>query len=1152
MSSRAAVRFTLFASVTLFLLVFTTSLYADGCSLVGSAINCSGLDFSTSGQSMFGTGQGQAIYNNTFGTSWNVGGQVGGIYNARFLGIDLGSYGAELRASTSGNIGLSVDFRANGGTVNANVNNVGIGLGLPDLSQTYKPGQLLTVTSTFDQPSINNSSFTTQSPTIAGSAQLSFGMAANIGATVCVVACGGFNLGFNTGQQTIPIFSYNEALHGTGVGNISVNNSGLKIFGMPVNSGTFSGDVPVPGLAPGTWTASVDVSPAATTVQTASTISGNKIVASGVADNPVLSTTFDAAKLLTNVDGIALSSGSPADLLPSGTPSIVKDIAGLVGWNLVTADVGAGLKLGQNFTMQQAGGAEITLALSAGGKSYGSVSFQAGESAQFAMPVLDCSSGTCPTLTLTPTIALNPVGFSSSVTLTPELELQLQALGLSFAGFNLGPLVNWNQDIPLGSFSLFSANTQLGFASLTESSAAFALNETQGLGGTQVITNNNGVETVSYSYRNIPTTGLALGTGNSVVEEHLVGSLMQPDSASGASRASVTMGPGATLSLDQSSAITNIDISATGSQILALQGTNTIQNSTVHGNSALLLNVGNSSEAGNLVLKDSALDSLRDVEVTGSLTLDHTTLSITGTGLGTGSYVDGLLLENGSVADFTGSEFGLYTWYGSATITSNSTLSVGWLHNAYAIVTVDNGSTLNVEKLERGELDINQGGTANVTYLFSPDTLNVNAGGTLNLVGSGSIDMNMSNPIHLNGGLITVSGTASMEAQFNGTGELRVLAGAELDMVPSYWFGNRDSYFNQGSQLNIEGTLKDDGQLIHASQAVANVSGSLILFDQASLEIGTMNIAQSGQFVISQGTADAAQITNAGLVGIDSASSLTVSGNYVQAGSVQNATIVNGVSAPGTSSTVVNGTLSAASLTFYGGTLSGNGTINGNVTVGATIPGASVPALTVVQPGDAPGTLTINGSYTQMANALLAIQFGSPTDFSRLLVNGDVSLDGTLLLDMSSDFLSQLAPGESFEFLSLNGTLSGAFSQVQFDYQGNTPLMGYVWDLIYGTNGVDLVWNSTTDYGPLAVAIQNGTAIPTNFTTLDQGLSPEIESIIAKNHSGIDFSKLTFGSNGYVAPTYYGNITKSPEPTSLLLVVSGLLAGARWLKKFAK
>jgi hypothetical protein len=74
-------------------------------------------------------------------------------------------------------------------------------------------------------------------------------------------------------------------------------------------------------------------------------------------------------------------------------------------------------------------------------------------------------------------------------------------------------------------------------------------------------------------------------------------------------------------------------------------------------------------------------------------------------------------------------------------------------------------------------------------------------------------------------------------------------------------------------------------------------------------------------------------------------------------------------------STTVDGTLTAANVWVNGGTVNGTGTIAGNVTNAAT-----------VTPGDAPGTLTIQGNYTQTASGALDINLAGPGGNSQLAV----------------------------------------------------------------------------------------------------------------------------------------------------------------------
>ena len=104
-----------------------------------------------------------------------------------------------------------------------------------------------------------------------------------------------------------------------------------------------------------------------------------------------------------------------------------------------------------------------------------------------------------------------------------------------------------------------------------------------------------------------------------------------------------------------------------------------------------------------------------------------------------------------------------------------------------------------------------------------------------------------------------------------------------------------------------------------------------------------------------------------------------------------------------------------------GTVLRGTGQVNGPVT----------NLSSTVTPGDngAPGTLTINGSFSQpysvsVANAALNIVLGSTTS-SLLQVNGPVTLNGTLRVASYNGFTP--AGGQTFDVLHYTNGLSGTF-----------------------------------------------------------------------------------------------------------------------------
>jgi len=115
----------------------------------------------------------------------------------------------------------------------------------------------------------------------------------------------------------------------------------------------------------------------------------------------------------------------------------------------------------------------------------------------------------------------------------------------------------------------------------------------------------------------------------------------------------------------------------------------------------------------------------------------------------------------------------------------------------------------------------------------------------------------------------------------------------------------------------------------------------------------------------------------------------------------------------------VNGSITSNTFVNDQGTLAGTGTVYGNIANNGT-----------VSPGDAVGTLTVNGNYTQTARSSLLINIAGANagEFSVLDVSGIASLNGgSVLLDpvLLNGFIPRV--GQSFAFLNY-ASLAGAFS----------------------------------------------------------------------------------------------------------------------------
>lgn len=100
-----------------------------------------------------------------------------------------------------------------------------------------------------------------------------------------------------------------------------------------------------------------------------------------------------------------------------------------------------------------------------------------------------------------------------------------------------------------------------------------------------------------------------------------------------------------------------------------------------------------------------------------------------------------------------------------------------------------------------------------------------------------------------------------------------------------------------------------------------------------------------------------------------------------------------------------------------GDTLSGTGTIEANLTNAGT-----------VSPGNSPGTITVDGNYTQESTGSLAIELGGTTpdtEHDQVVVTGAVILGGTLDVSLINEFSPQL--GDSFTIMTY-GSITGTFA----------------------------------------------------------------------------------------------------------------------------
>ena len=134
---------------------------------------------------------------------------------------------------------------------------------------------------------------------------------------------------------------------------------------------------------------------------------------------------------------------------------------------------------------------------------------------------------------------------------------------------------------------------------------------------------------------------------------------------------------------------------------------------------------------------------------------------------------------------------------------------------------------------------------------------------------------------------------------------------------------------------------------------------------------------------------------------------------------------------------------SSASATSVGvnGTIAGTGTIRGNLANGGRL-----------SPGASPGTITVNGNFTQTATGTYAAEIASATSFDKLVVTGTASLNGALAVTGLNGFVPGV--GQSFTILTAGGGVTGTFASVTSPWDHLSAMLGL--QVVYNPGDVTL------------------------------------------------------------------------------------------------
>jgi hypothetical protein len=329
-----------------------------------------------------------------------------------------------------------------------------------------------------------------------------------------------------------------------------------------------------------------------------------------------------------------------------------------------------------------------------------------------------------------------------------------------------------------------------------------------------------------------------------------------------------------------------------------------------------------------------------------------------------------LVNNNGNTIDFYG-EFSpglLSTESGYITIFSSSTVNL-YTNNILMPAEVNVYGTLNVaatSPVDIPTLKVGPGG-----FLENSNTLNITSGfdlGAANLTGAGDINIsNTASSVIVKGGSIsgkTLSNNAT--ANWN-SGNMTLSSGAVFE---------NQGTFNANAATTMTGTVTEE--FINHGVLTKNTAGTTTTMNIPFTNNGTVEVIE-GSLVFQQGLENGEDVI------------LDLGGGTLN---------------PGETLTIDSGD-----------SLIGSGALSANLTNSGT-----------VSPGSSPGTITVNGDYTQEASGTLDIELGGTTpdtEHDQLVVTGAATLGGTLNVTLINGFVPEL--GDTFTIMTY-GSVSGAFA----------------------------------------------------------------------------------------------------------------------------
>ena len=411
---------------------------------------------------------------------------------------------------------------------------------------------------------------------------------------------------------------------------------------------------------------------------------------------------------------------------------------------------------------------------------------------------------------------------------------------------------------------------------------------------------------------------------------------------------------------------------------------------------------------------------------------NNSTSILVGTSFSTVGFTSSLSVTDGTLAGVEArvgnTQAGAMTVGADAIVSLSDEMIVGFQNTG--TLTVENGGQVQSVTGSIGNQSSGDG-VVNIMGMNSNWTLDdylyvgTSGAGELNITGGGMVSTTDANAGHITSTIVGLSGSQSSSLTVSGSGstlnaESLTVGGSGIGsmtvesggQVVNTWFANI------GNQAAGDGSALVTGANSKWTTAGLTVGwrgpGELSIENSGAVE--SSNVVQIGRETTATGQLT---ITGAGSV-LSTTSAFANDGIYVGGDTT-------GAQGDGTLTVASGGSvdLGTQSLTVWQtGELNGDG---GSITGDVTNHG-------LVSPGASPGVMTINGDYTQAADGTLLLEIAGTTpgtDYDQFIINGNATLDGTLILRFIDSFVPD--DGDLFNFLTVSGALNDDLLDIQIE-----------------------------------------------------------------------------------------------------------------------